>query len=516
MRTGSSWRLALLTVAVFTFSFSGSARGASLPFVWGSPASVDAHSLTGIACPSVSLCVAVDDAGDVVTSTNPAAGLWTVTTVPGAAGFSGVSCPSTSLCVAVDRAGHVATASAPNGGAGAWSVTQVSDHPLSAVSCSAVTMCAATVDAGAITSLPQAHAAGTVIVSTAPQVTGSWVAEHADGYLGFECGKYTQWGNCSNSFTGLSCPTATSLCIASDHYGNVVSSADPAAGASATWGWDNGLGAAASGTNAVSCVGVCVGTCVAGFGYVLTPCPGSYDAADLVTWDPASNQGGDNSSIRYATFPGSEFSGVWCESSLAPLVSSVTSACFAAQWGQLLVSNDPTGGVGAWSVTYVDPGEITGVACAAAFCVVVDAAGQATVGVATVGPPTVGPTLTSSQIQALLRRQLVPMGRAARIRALVRHDSYTLHLNAATAGRLRISWYACRRCSPAAARRKVKVASGARTYSGATTLRIRLRLTRRGKQLLRASRRLQITAVAGFTPSGEPAITATRSFRLRR
>ncbi len=170
--TGFSWRLMLLTVALFTFGVSGLARGASLPFVWSSPASVDTHSLTGIACPSASLCVAVDDAGDVVTSTNPATGPWTVTSVPRAGSFSGVSCPSTSLCVAVDRTGNVATASDPSGGSGAWSVTQVSDHSLSAVSCPAVTMCAATVDAGAITSLQQSYTSGTVLVSTKPAIVG--------------------------------------------------------------------------------------------------------------------------------------------------------------------------------------------------------------------------------------------------------------------------------------------------------------------------------------------------------
>ncbi len=249
----------------------------------------------------------------------------------------------------------------------------------------------------------------------------------------------------------------------------------------------------------VACVSesLCVGTCAVGFGFVLTPCPGgTYDQGDVVTWNPTSSA----ASISFATISDVGLSGVWC---------GPTGVCFAGSEGKLLVSADPAGGAGAWSVSYVDPNPnavIAAVGCATAFCIAVDSTGQATVGT----------QLTSSQIQTLLRGQLVPTGRAARIGALVRHHTYTLRFHAATAGRLRISWYACRHCSPAAAKRKVRVAGGARTYASATELRVRLTLTRRGKRLLKASRRLQITAVASFTPTGQPAITATSSFRLRR
>ncbi len=122
----------------------------------------------GVSCPSRSLCVAVDESGNILTSTNPTAGAgaqwqtasdvhgngdlvsvscapsstfcvavggkdalwsadpaagassWTLATVDPAGGLASVSCPTTKLCVAVDQTGHglVATATGPPAVAG--------------------------------------------------------------------------------------------------------------------------------------------------------------------------------------------------------------------------------------------------------------------------------------------------------------------------------------------------------------------------------------------------------------
>ena len=65
----------------------------------------------GPSCPSSGLCVAVDNRGNLVTSSNPTGGAaaWTVTDVDGSNGLDGVSCPSSGLCVAVDQSGDVVT-----------------------------------------------------------------------------------------------------------------------------------------------------------------------------------------------------------------------------------------------------------------------------------------------------------------------------------------------------------------------------------------------------------------------
>jgi hypothetical protein len=73
---------------------------------------VDGSSyLSAISCPTVSLCVATDASGDVVTSTDPTGGAaaWKVTNVDGSSYLSAISCPTTSLCVAVDEWGKAVT-----------------------------------------------------------------------------------------------------------------------------------------------------------------------------------------------------------------------------------------------------------------------------------------------------------------------------------------------------------------------------------------------------------------------
>jgi hypothetical protein len=75
-----------------------------------------------LSCPFVSLCVATGGRG-LETSTNPASGVWTGMTVPGAGGLGGISCPLISLCAVGDVAGHVLTSTDPAGGPTAWTST---------------------------------------------------------------------------------------------------------------------------------------------------------------------------------------------------------------------------------------------------------------------------------------------------------------------------------------------------------------------------------------------------------
>ncbi len=111
----------------------------------------DTHLLDGISCPSASFCVAVDNAGDVITSSDPAASTptWTVSDVDGGNAIAGVSCTSESLCVAVDATGNVLASTDPAGGAGAWSAVPVdSGHALTSVSCVPEDLCVAVDNTG--------------------------------------------------------------------------------------------------------------------------------------------------------------------------------------------------------------------------------------------------------------------------------------------------------------------------------------------------------------------------------
>jgi hypothetical protein len=85
----------------------------------------DSADLSGVACPSVSLCVAVDDAGDVLSSVDPAGGraAWKLVRLRGlgeaSPGYSDVACASVSACFAVEN-GTILTSTNPTGDSSAW------------------------------------------------------------------------------------------------------------------------------------------------------------------------------------------------------------------------------------------------------------------------------------------------------------------------------------------------------------------------------------------------------------
>src|SRR5260370_4908977 len=108
---------------------------AGSPLIWAAPVRVDhqppffGSKLVGVSCSSIRLCVAVDYiGGNVVTSSDPTGGVaaWTVTNVDrsrwNSSGhtLSGVSCPSISLCVAVDNSGNAITSHKPTARSAAW------------------------------------------------------------------------------------------------------------------------------------------------------------------------------------------------------------------------------------------------------------------------------------------------------------------------------------------------------------------------------------------------------------
>ena len=64
-----------------------------------------ADVLNGVSCPTSGLCVALDQSGDVITSTKPTTGAaaWKVTHLGGS--LNAVSCPTRDFCVAVGYGG---------------------------------------------------------------------------------------------------------------------------------------------------------------------------------------------------------------------------------------------------------------------------------------------------------------------------------------------------------------------------------------------------------------------------
>lgn len=200
-------------------------------------ASDSSHALTSVSCASAALCVAVDNAGQVLVSTSPATfGSWTARAIDGTTPLASVSCPSESLCVAVDRLGKALVGEQPASGAHAWTSAAIdSGHVLESVSCSSVQLCVAVDDAGS------------ALASGRPGGGASaWAARGIDA---------------ARALLGVSCDTA-GACVAVDGYGNALTSADPTS-STPTWSSTSIDPSATGGTGApagVSCAssGLCV------------------------------------------------------------------------------------------------------------------------------------------------------------------------------------------------------------------------------------------------------------------
>jgi hypothetical protein len=281
---------------------AGNLLSSSSPTTVWALAKVDAHPLTAAACPSASLCVAVDDVGDVLSSDNPVGGAasWATAPVDPGHGLTSVACPSVDLCVAVDTAGTVLTSADPAGGASAWSVAPVDPgHSLSSVSCPAVTLCVA-VDTNR-----------DLVSSTDPAGgAGAWTVAPLSRAVALTS---------PASAVSVSCPS-TALCVAIDGIGDTWSSSEPTGG--------------------------------------------------VTTWTP-SQVGRFNQMLALA-----------CPNA---------SLCVAGDdAGNIVSSTNPTGGPSAWSTSHVEPGHSIGsIACASSsLCIAADYRGD----LLTAENPSVGPS----------------------------------------------------------------------------------------------------------------------------
>jgi hypothetical protein len=119
----------LLAAGVAGAPARASAQVASIPTYptyWSGIFQADPDGgLGGISCPTSSLCVAYDGAGNVVWSTNPGGGegVWQVTSVAGdeRATSGGISCSAAPVCVAVGSS-QMLVSGDPTGGSEAWKV----------------------------------------------------------------------------------------------------------------------------------------------------------------------------------------------------------------------------------------------------------------------------------------------------------------------------------------------------------------------------------------------------------
>lgn len=121
----------------------------------GTPSAGPAGFLTAVSCSTSALCAATTDNGNVVTSTDPTGGRkkWKAAHIDSATSINGlfpqasledVSCTSGMMCAAVDNGGNVFTSTDPTGGARAWTRHNLNlGYSLSHIACPSISLCVA-------------------------------------------------------------------------------------------------------------------------------------------------------------------------------------------------------------------------------------------------------------------------------------------------------------------------------------------------------------------------------------
>jgi hypothetical protein len=431
------------------------------PLLWTVPGGVDTAPIDGIACPATSLCVAVDRAGGVLWSTDPAGGpgQWHRADVDGANELTGISCPSASLCVAVDGGGNAVTSVAPTAGGAAWTVARVDTSStqnntdnagavlVRGVSCPSTTLCVAV------------DAAGNAVVSTDP--TGgaaAWGTIHVDTNTAYHCSGTGL--TCQPPLVGISCPSVA-RCVAVDFSGNVLSSAAPTA--VAPWATTPTDGGSLSSLWGVSCPGT--GFCATVDG----------TAGRVITLNPAAPAAQMSRSLPYS------LDGIWCQSPSLCLASVQTPGAISG----LLGSFDPAARGSTWSLSSL--GGVNAVACpvGSPVCLAADDEGNIAAGE------------TTKAITSAVNGELLAARKLPTIAALDRKRSATLSFTSLIAGQVKLAWTV-----PGTGATPVSIATVTHRFAVPGTAKLTLRLTAAGRRLFRAAARtVRLTGTARFTAS---------------
>ncbi|MDQ6807316.1 MAG: hypothetical protein M3065_20710 [Actinomycetota bacterium] len=439
------------------------ARG---PLVWTAPMGIDSGPINGLACPTISLCVAVDNAGQVLSSTDPLAGArtWHSADVDGVNPLTAVSCPSAAMCVAVDGQGNAAATSAPSGPASAWTVAPVDTsitepspygggpNLLRGISCPSVSLCLAV------------DSVGNVAYSGAP--TGgaaAWALMHIDNGSDYACA--AGGPTCQAPLMGVACP-ASALCGAVDFAGNLLQTTTPTV--PSAWPSQAATGGGPQSLWSLSCPTTSFCATVDGTG------------GHAITWNPAAG-----SRLTTHRLPIDAF-GVWCSS---------TTLCLAAGEGangtaELAGSTNPASPSPAWAVT--DFGLVNAVSCPTpSVCLAADNQGGVILGV----------TVTS--LVATLQHEAIG-GQIPRAGVLARRRGYPLQFTSPIAGQLTIAW----------AGSTTVLATASAHFNGPQKQTVSLNLTGPGRRVFKAGGRIRVSATATYqTNTGT--VSAQRKLTLR-
>jgi hypothetical protein len=359
------------------------------------------HSVYTVECPTTSLCVSADNAGNVITSTNPTggAGAWSPANVDGTAFIYSISCPTTSLCVGADGNYDALTSVNPTGGKPAWRLLSFPGfNAFTSLSCPATTACVA-VDGFADHFATSSHPPGAWKLTTVKHGIGedpevyrvacasrslclALVTDQGPPGMSGAAGKIYSFNprgrphgfrririrgaDTSLGIFELACLPGP-LCAVVDFHGHVFTSRNPAVGR--TWHRDH------SGRRFFSTSCPAKGFCVTLHSDPDRPVeatePGSGSTFAIPDGSIKVIAGGSSSTVSIDGPNG--LTGISCASK---------SLCVAVDnAGNVLTSTHPAAGPSAWQKTHVDDWALTAVSCPSTkLCVAVDQDGRVVVG----------------------------------------------------------------------------------------------------------------------------------------
>jgi hypothetical protein len=129
---------------------------------------------------------------------------------------------------------------------------------------------------------------------------------------------------------------------------------------------------------------------------------------------------------------------------------------------------------------------------------------------------------SAAAVRSALQKVLRLGGKLASVAELLKHGGFTTSFAAPSAGHLTITWTAtppaaAGSTAAAAAKHKPKpllVASASVTLTKAGKVTVKIRLTAKGKALLKHNHHLKVSALAAFTPAGGHPTSARKTLML--
>ena len=234
------------------------------------------------------------------------------------------------------------------------------------------------------------------------------------------------------------------------------------------------------------------------------PPPGTLTLSNL-----AASVSGSTVDVSVDTSP--DIVNVTLEEAGKTIAPDTTPVNGVASWTVTLPAGTHTLEVQGWNSPSGTPGQHSGVL---ATTVVIGSSppppppppssGSSTVVVTT--SPVVVVIVNVTEIKARILDHLVPS--AAKLAELLKTGRYTYSFNTLSAGQIVINWYRVTK--------HALVATGQAAFSKAGLVKVRMKLTANGRRMLKATKSLKLTAKGTYTPTGQSAIAATKTFTLRR